>query len=189
MTAMNYLKTSFLLDFIPLVPLNFIDRIAGVDMHGHQNYFFLIKCSRMINAIQLFDINKLMKILKKLNERKVEFFREVHHHTYKCKHNDNLDSNSIDSMVRVFYILKFFKMFVIIVSLCYFFGLLWIIFTELIYHEINEFQTKMDDLPETSDQWFYAAYLQERGEMGNLILAMYYAWTSLSTVGLGDIRP
>ena len=67
MTAMNYLKTSFVLDFIPLVPLNNIDRITGLDMHGHQNYFFLIKCSRMINAIQLFNINKLMSHLKKLN--------------------------------------------------------------------------------------------------------------------------
>ena len=43
----------------------------------------------------------------------------------------NVHSNSIDSMGMVFYILKFMKMFVIIVSLCYFSGLIWIILTEL----------------------------------------------------------
>ena len=34
-------------------------------------------------------------------------------------------------MGMVFYILKFMKMFVIIVSLCYFSALMWIIITEL----------------------------------------------------------
>ena len=50
-----------------------------------------------------------------------------------CESNSNLHSNRIDSMLSVFYVLKFMKMFVIIVSLCYFFGLLWIILTELAF--------------------------------------------------------
>jgi len=65
--AMNYLKTTFILDLIPIIPFNYMDVLLNKDWDGYQNYFFLLKSIRMMRAFHLFNINVLMVKIKKVN--------------------------------------------------------------------------------------------------------------------------
>ena len=94
--------------------------------------------------------------------------------------DENVQSARLDAMMHIYFWLKFIKMFFIIITLCYYSGLLWVI-----YCEVASQRTNAED-----DTYFFIEYdLKQRDDMDNLKLAMYYAWTSLSTVGFGDLYP
>ena len=53
---MNYLNTSFVLDFVPLLPLNFIP------MYRKRQYlWYILKMIRIYKGFEVFDVPEIMK--------------------------------------------------------------------------------------------------------------------------------
>ena len=54
--AVNYLRTSFILDFVPLLPFNFIP------MYRKREYlFYILKMTRIYKGFEIFDVPSIMK--------------------------------------------------------------------------------------------------------------------------------
>lgn len=75
------------------------------------------------------------------------------------------------------YILRVVSLLLALLSLSYFVGMLFFIISK--YSTINE-----------DDFTFYNYYgMKELGDMDNLIRVVYFSFTTLSTIGLGDFNP
>jgi hypothetical protein len=75
------------------------------------------------------------------------------------------------------YFFKVLRLILFILILSYFLGIFWFIFSK---------RTTGDDRQST----FYNAYeLRDKTDMQNLIVVVYFMFTTLSTVGFGDYTP
>jgi hypothetical protein len=89
----------------------------------------------------------------------------------------NVDNNKIMLQIKIMYAFRVLRLIVTILILSYFLGTLWFIFSKR--------------TTETADDYtFYNYYgLSEREDSENLIIVVYFAFTTLSTVGFGDYNP
>ena len=79
--------------------------------------------------------------------------------------------------IKIMYAFRVLRLIVTILILSYFLGTLWFIFSKR--------TTKTPD-----DYTFYNEYnLADREDSENLIIVVYFAFTTLSTVGFGDYNP
>jgi len=102
------------------------------------------------------------------------------------------DSNKLEEMLLLNYFLKIFKLVLIIMNLSYLFGVFWMVVCEA----VMDFQYDIDievyannDFDEEPDLFLNYFQMYSRSELESLIISTYFAFTSLSTVGLGDYHP
>lgn len=94
--------------------------------------------------------------------------------------NKNLDTNKIKAILIVSYLLKTFKLAMIILAVSYVIGMLWLILCE----------AHQDFSSSHPDPSFLEAYdMSSRTIKEQVIIAMYFTFTTLSTVGFGDFHP
>lgn len=98
------------------------------------------------------------------------------------------------------FILVTLKLVLIIFNCAYFTGIIWILFVD-IYEQIvdkDEYEEKIEEVvneilavtDEHGEDTFIDAYnIYHYEKMHQMIIPMYYAFTSLSTVGFGDYHP
>ena len=90
------------------------------------------------------------------------------------------DNNKIMEQIYIMYIFRVFRLVLFILILSYFLGTFWYIIT---YHT-----TSFD--AENPEFTFYNEYaLGENTDYQNLVIVVYFAFTTLSTVGFGDFNP
>lgn len=82
--AARYLRTEFLSDFIPLIPLQIL-----VMKNNRQNLFFLIKFSRLIKGLRFFDVPKMMTYIKKKYAERLEMLVQSDREFAENKTQDN----------------------------------------------------------------------------------------------------
>lgn len=91
--------------------------------------------------------------------------------------DSNVDNNKIILQIKIMYAFRVLRLVVTILILSYFLGTLWFIFTKNFTQDPGDFT-------------FFNEYkLAERTDSENLILIVYFAFTTLSTVGFGDFNP
>jgi len=79
--------------------------------------------------------------------------------------------------IKIMYIFRVLRLIVTILILSYFLGTLWFIFSKRTTFSPDDFT-------------FYNYYgLEDRDDSENLIIVVYFAFTTLSTVGFGDYNP
>jgi hypothetical protein len=84
------------------------------------------------------------------------------------------------------YGLDILKLIIIIINVSYFTGIVWLIFLEL--SEI--FEKKIEgNIAENTDTFIDAFELAGTTDKWHALVAMYFSFTSLSTVGFGDFYP
>lgn len=98
------------------------------------------------------------------------------------------------------FVLVTLKLVLIIFNCAYFTGIIWILFVD-IYEQIvdkDEYEEKIEEVvnellavtDEHGEDTFIDAYnIYHYPKMHQMIIPMYYAFTSLSTVGFGDYHP
>ena len=93
------------------------------------------------------------------------------------------DHNRIEQIMKVSYALKIFKLVLIILNTSYFVGIMFMIMADFSMSGAYE----VGDL----DQEFFIEYFSTdlNTESYNTLLLIYFAFTSLSTVGFGDLTP
>ena len=132
---------------------------------------------------------KLLRLKKTSELLKPKFFSRIIKQIYANKlqkqiksltdFDPNIDYNKIFEQIKLNYIFKIFRLCLIVFGTSYFLGLSWYILCEIEY-----FVSQPDDVT------FYSSYdLGSRSPAQIATLSTYYAFTTLSTVGLGDYHP
>lgn len=91
--------------------------------------------------------------------------------------DSSMDHNKIMLQIKIMYAFRVFRLIVTILILSYFLGTLWYISSKWTTNSPEDFT-------------FYNYYrLEEKPDADVLILMVYFAFTTLSTVGFGDFNP
>lgn len=169
--AKRYLKGRFLIDFLALIPLQYMFNT----LHAH--LFLLIKIVRLQQGSNLVNSNTFMRQIKMIFNKKLE--RLVDENPKLAKNSD-LDNNNIMLILMISYFFKVVKLVIFIVIVSYFMGMLWYIYCELTQKPAN------DD----EDLGFILFFkLDQKTNTEKAIIVTYWAFTTLSTVGFGDFFP
>lgn len=67
MIADKYIRSEFILDLIPLIPIQLM-----LDFDGRESHLYIIKCIRMINGFRVFDLNAISREIRKFYFIKLE---------------------------------------------------------------------------------------------------------------------
>lgn len=91
------------------------------------------------------------------------------------------ENNQINLILKISYVFQTVKLIVLILTVSYFIGMTWYIFCEI---------TLKVPTPDDEHQGFILEFdLKKKTDFENTISMMYYAFTTLSTVGFGDYHP
>jgi len=140
----------------------------------------MIKVFRILKAIKKFNVGYLMAKIKKHTISQIE--KEIERNP-TIGEDTVTDHNNIEYLLKIGYALKIFKLVLVILNTSYFVGIIFLIIADvsitLAYH-----------LGDT-DQEFFITYneINSNTETYNTLLVVYFAFTSLSTVGFGDLNP
>ena len=85
----------------------------------------MIKVIRLVKGIEIYDVKMMMDWLKEKNTQRVMTQIEK---DPTLLQNLDLDQNNIDFLFNVRYGLKISKLFLMIINVAYFTGVIWIIF-------------------------------------------------------------
>ena len=85
----------------------------------------MIKIIRLVKGIEIYDVKMMMDWLKEKNSQRVMTQIEK---DPTLLQNLDLDQNNIDFLFNVRYGLKISKLFLMIINVAYFTGVIWIIF-------------------------------------------------------------
>ena len=130
----------------------------------------MMKAIRINKGFELLDHRAVANIMKEKQKRRI--LRYI-----RRRENDpSRDITKISSMVLLTQILKTARLFMVIICLSYFVGMFWY----MISH-ISMFGGKFSFIED------YALEAKENTEV--MVALTYYAFTTFSTVGLGDYHP
>lgn len=142
--AERYLHTEFRMDFIPTFPLTFFfDNTSS----KYWRLLYLIKVIRLIKGIEIYDVQMMMDYLKKKNTQNV--LKNIENDPTLLQNLD-LDLNKIDLLFNIRYLLKMIKLFLMIINVAYFTGVIWIIGCQI---NVRVFKDENSE-----NEYFYDAY-------------------------------
>lgn len=117
--GIRYLKGQFLYDFIPLIPLQ------ALSLRGQkERLFFVIKIIRLLNGFKIFQVAKIMKVIKSHYQKKLD---DLIIENPELADNMDIDNNNISLLIMISNALKIFRLVIIILSISYFLGFGWFI--------------------------------------------------------------
>jgi hypothetical protein len=181
--ATRYLKTEFPLEFITVVPFQLLN------LGGYQRLFYLVKIARLHIGFKVFNVHKIMQNIKEiLRRRSVERIKS----DPEFGEDTEKDNNNISTLIMIGSSLKIILLIIIILNISYFLGIIWFIFCDLSNQAYNHWGRTDEDIAENGDLYdtFYNQYeLGKNTNLRNAIIVVYYAFTSLTTVGFGDFHP
>ena len=91
--------------------------------------------------------------------------------------SQSVDNNKIMLQIKIMYMFRVVSLLLALLSLSYFVGTLFFIVSKYTTHSIDDYT-------------FYNQYgMYDLGDIDNLIRVVYFSFTTLSTIGLGDYNP
>ena len=172
--ATRYVKGDFIFDFVPLLPL------VWLDLGGKERLFYLIKIVRLINGFKVFSVPAIMQKIKYFAKKKME--KIIQDDPVEAE-NISVDNNKISALIYTNFIMKIFKLVIIILNISYFLGFFWYIFCDL---TMEIFYDGHSD----ADSTFMTNFgIKDNSNFHNTVVLTYFSFTSLSTVGFGDYHP
>lgn len=144
---------------------------------------------RILKCSEVLDIRKFMKIYKKFSKDRVD----------RIILNDPTQAEDIDTdvvhitiQIMIGKIFQIIKLAIIILHICYFLGFAWFIICMVSKDLTNDYQSSLseeDYEKDNTDNFLDYYFISENTDYYNCILGTYFAFTTLSTVGFGDIAP
>ena len=119
--ANRYLKGEFLLDALPLIPLQFI---FGLDI----KILYITKVIRIVNGFRVFNVTYIYDSVKQISKDKLDQRILEEPIIGEDKINDH---NQIEFLLFFYNILKTAKLGFTILNLSYFLGMFWLIFSDI----------------------------------------------------------
>jgi len=109
------------------------------------------------------------------------------------------DNNNIEFIMKFGFFLKTLKLIIVIINSSYFMGVFWLIYCQITTYLYEEYSPEewFDSEPNKDggydkvgrEYFYYKWELDKLTDNEKTIKVMYYAFTSLSTVGFGDLSP
>jgi len=127
----RYLHGDFLSDFIPLLPLTFIFKNSLCQA----KLFYIIKTVRVLNGFKLFNVNDMFVRIKKASQSRMQ--RKIDSDE-RLKDDMDEDHNQIENLMIINYMLKTFRLIIIIVNIAFFIGMFWLIYCEVTMNLVKE---------------------------------------------------
>jgi hypothetical protein len=171
--SMRYLKNEFLSDFIPLIPFNWI----GIFKFNNSRVFFLLKCYRLKETFAILDTAKIMKHVKRYYNNKLNKVVE----NPELAENIFIDQNKIMQIIIISYLIKTIKLVILIFLVSYFLGICFYIYCDI--------TRNFDSVKKSKDDFITKFEFEKKTSIQIAIAVTYFAFTSLSTVGFGDLHP
>jgi hypothetical protein len=171
--SMRYLKSDFASDFVPLIPFNWI----GIFRFQNCRVFFLIKCYRLKETFDLLDTAKIMKHVKRFYGNKLNKVVE----DPELAENIDIDQNKIMTIILVSYMFKILRLIILIILVSYFLG--------IVFYIICDITRGFESVEASGDDFITKFGFLEQTNLEKAIRVTYFAFTSLSTVGFGDLHP
>lgn len=144
--AINYIRNQFIMDFIPIIPLQ---EIRSPSIGSYRRLFFLIKIMRLYKGFKIFNIPAIMKKVKILFKRRSD---ELVLKDKNLAENTDVDSNGIKALIIIGFIFKIMKLVITLFNMSYFIGFGWYIVSELqhdiVLYNIREYKTECISLIE-----------------------------------------
>jgi len=172
---MRYLQTKFIYDLLPLIPFNWIFSFK------YSHLLYAIKVIRLLDTFELLDTSKFMSHIKKFYENRLKKVCEID----ELANNIDLDQNKIMTVIMISYIFKTFKLVIIIFQVSYFLGIFFYIYCSI----VRDIHGNDSNIEEEQFPNFIDSFLGHMNSYERAIAMTYYAFTSLSTVGFGDMYP
>lgn len=134
----HYIKTSFLWDLVPLLPL---ERFKIGSNHG--KIFFLLKTVRLGTGYQFFSIEAIINEVKKYyREKSIKLVASGS----DIASDTTMDHNKVNQIIFIHHSLKTVKLIVLILNFSYFFSIGWIIVCALNDEIYLGFHTEEEDI-------------------------------------------
>lgn len=169
---MHYLKGQFVFDLLAQIswPMRYFlkDSWTSADV----SLIYLLRLFRLGKILILMNLQKFTGLVR--NYYRKNLVKNIHKNQSKI--DKSIDNNKI--MQQIFLIKGFqvMRLIFFILILAYFLGTLWFCMT---LHT-----------SEPGAYTFYNEYgLEDRGNIENLTVVVYFMFTTLSTVGFGDFNP
>ena len=124
LTVERYVFGEFLSDLIPLLPLPLVLPLGGKEQH-----FYFIKVMRLFKVLKNFKIQAIMVHILKIHKANVNQMIEKDE---RIGEEMNADINKISTLLVINFIIRISKIALDILTICYFLGLGWYIFCELV---------------------------------------------------------
>lgn len=173
--ALIYIKSDFLFDLLTILPL----WEACYKKFSHYEYFLLIRTLRIKNGIQAINANMYIDTLREIIYDRVDKMIKKGH---KAAEDKNKNYTFISQLVVLLHVLKIIECFIVLVSISYFIGELWYILLLL----QNEY---LEGLNGVGAETFLTKFGIDSDDDNIHIKLTYFAVTTLSTIGLGDLHP
>lgn len=143
---MNYWNTTFIWDFIPLLPLQVLP------LRNNRSYlFYWIKVQRLVSTFHRLNVSALKEQMKKWQANYIERLKALEDPTVDDK---DVDSNRIMQILYFRYMLQTIKLMFIIFNICFFIGLGW--YTILIIEQ--DFILDDPMIQEPNERYFIGYY-------------------------------
>lgn len=129
----RYLHGDFLSDFIPLIPFTYIFK----HYLCQAKLFYIIKTVRVLNGFKLFNVGNMFGKIKELSQSRME--RLIKNNQSLAEDMDE-DHNQIENLMIINYMLKTFRLIIIIVNIAFFIGMFWLIYCEVTMNLVKDWQ-------------------------------------------------
>jgi len=169
--AIRYITRRLPIDFIATFPWRYIFTLEP----RYKRLLYICRWVRFTKLATITDLQKFQTLLKNIFRERLNNIIQTNSNVRESNREDN---NKIMLQIYIMYIFRVLRLVVFILFLSYFLGAMWYIATDLF--------TDQDDDKFT----FYNYYdLGTFPPSKRLIIVVYFAFTTLSTVGFGDFNP
>jgi hypothetical protein len=151
--------------------------------------FFLIKMCRVIKGMSLLNVHRIMKWIKAMYLKRVKFIIDT---DMDLANDMDIDNTGIGEILFFSYTLKTCKLVIVLLLVSYFTGVMFLVLCE----GIDDFVYDLDfgHLSLTDSDYEQPGFLTYYGlgsntTSRNLLISLYFGFTTLSTVGFGDYAP
>ena len=176
----RYLKNGFWMDFLPIIPF-----VQIFDFNGREKHLYSIKILRLVAGFKILNVGKIMEKIKGLQKKKIAKAIEEQQGFEDEEQNLLSDQNDISLLIFTNYALRIFKLVIIIGNFSYFLGFLFYVYCDI------SLEIAVNNGVNLDENEFFIQYfsIKDYTDIQKSILLVYYAFTTLSTVGFGDFSP
>lgn len=181
----NYARKELVWDLIPILPWQFLEL-----RNNRERLFFVVKAMRASKGFQFLKVSQLMGRIREMNRERLDRLSEEDEEFANNRHEDLCRSEFILTMA---FSLKIFESTIVVFNFTYMVGMLWLILCKIVedlYFDAEFRDYGLEEAKEAfPDQFLIHFGLIEMEPGETVILIIYYTFTSLSTVGFGDLHP
>ena len=142
----------------------------------------MVKVVRIYTGFKIFDVKQMMDVIKEWNKKRLNKMIEQKPELA----NSQLEDNSKISLIIITkYSIRTVKLIIVLFSISYFVGVAWFIICDFYTDEHKDWDGDIHE-----DYFFFKfPVFWKTDHYHDCLIMIYFAFTTLSTIGFGDFHP